>query len=45
VQAWIKPDNIASRLSFERAGFHYHREENIRGHHAIGYVMHRDDFL
>jgi UDP-2,4-diacetamido-2,4,6-trideoxy-beta-L-altropyranose hydrolase len=45
VQAWIKPENLASRQSFERAGFHCQGEESIHGHPAIGYHVHSHEFL
>ncbi len=44
VQAWIKPENIASRRSFQRAGFRHHGEENIHGQPACGYHVHRHAF-
>jgi UDP-2,4-diacetamido-2,4,6-trideoxy-beta-L-altropyranose hydrolase len=45
VQAWIKPENLASRQSFERAGFHCQGEESVHGHPAIGYHVHSHEFL
>ena len=45
VQAWIKPENLASRHSFERAGFHCQGEESVRGNPAFGYHIHSHEFL
>ena len=45
VQAWIKPENLASRHSFERAGFHCQGEESVRGNPAVGYHIHSHEFL
>lgn len=45
VQAWIKPGNLASRHSFERAGFHYQGEGSVNGHPALGYHVHSHEFL
>ena len=45
VQAWIKPENLASRHSFEHAGFHCQGEESVRGHPAVGYHIHSHEFL
>lgn len=38
VRAWIKPENMASRQSFVRAGFHATGEEIVHGHAAVGYL-------
>lgn len=45
VQAWIKPENLASRQAFERAGFHCGGEESIHGCPAMGYHVHSHEFL
>lgn len=45
VQAWIKPENLASRQSLERAGFHCQGEESVNGHPTIGYRVYGHEFL
>lgn len=38
LHAFVKPDNLASRRSFELAGFGILGEENVDGHLAVHYV-------
>ncbi len=45
VQAWIKPENLASRQTFESAGFHCQGEESVQGHPTIGYNIYGHEFL
>jgi RimJ/RimL family protein N-acetyltransferase len=39
VHAFIKPDNISSTKSFEKAGFRYIGIDTAKGHKAKHYVM------
>ncbi|MGQ9908288.1 MAG: UDP-2,4-diacetamido-2,4,6-trideoxy-beta-L-altropyranose hydrolase [Candidatus Flexifilum sp.] len=41
VLAWIKPDNLASRRAFERAGFVFVQETRLHGAPAVQYVYAR----
>lgn len=41
INAWIKPDNLASQQSFVRGGFQFAGEGEIGGHRAFGYRLQR----
>ena len=45
VHAFIKPDNISSIISFEKAGFRHIGTDTIKGHKAKHYMMVRENGL
>jgi RimJ/RimL family protein N-acetyltransferase len=45
VLAYIKKENIASIKSFEKAGYHYFREEAVSGHNSFVYKLDRKDVI